>query len=1015
MTAKLNHKMYRQLVIALVVVASASVGAAEKSTKTSPKKGPAKKPTALSEAKPAPKGKANLPLAELKLVEGDEKGNDLKSLKAELMVARAEAQAVKQAQMLLKKHAGTPMEPDLHFRLAELYMRRSKTDRFFEVHRESETIVKLAPRIAKEASSRATITKAAETYGMIQTKFPQFPQMDLVIYNHAFARQTLAQDKEAENLYVQLVAKYPNSMLVPDAHLALGEIAFGRNQFPAALAHFDAIRAYPKSRVYPYGLYKAAWTHYNMRDAAKGLKKLEEVVAFGKYVAANKIDARLDLRKEALNDMTLFFEDVYPAKDAFAYFKEQAGEQEVGTILLRMGTLFERHSRFADQRVVLDKFIEELPKSPLLPKVHNDLVLAYDHLRQKDKSVERMAKFAELCQPNSDWSKAQPKTNAEEAKKAGDECTAALSETSVRLAKKWLKAWKKLPSDTSYAEASEKAFEIYLAIPGDSDEYRQSRYSYAELLFSRSKFREASAQYARVSKTGAAGELTHDASYAAVLSLEKAVGEKWSNDDEKTFHELAQNYVAKNPKGKYRLDVEYKMALLAYEKERFDEAAPMFLRLGREFPMAEKGQKAQDLYLDILNIKKDYRGVRNYAQELLKLDFEPAREGKMRKLYEQAYFLEVQGMEEKSKFKEALAEYEAFAKQNPNSELTEKAMWNSMLLHYKLNDAWNGARAGEEFAVKYPKSSNATNALLRSAQTFEQMGQLNEGAQVLEKLATRDEKSALRWKELAADFYAMDNGAQNARRLYNELKGQNSPEARTRMLNKLESLEKNYGSVESHAALLKTLIDMNVQPQANLAKVTMVEKELEKGHSEEAFNQARRYLGTGMTANQKARLRLVQAKILEQEFLKASVKSRAEKIAMVLAIKTEKLQKAQEAFQSAIKYGDARVSVEAFERLYGCYSSYVKSLKEMPTPAGLTKEDEAAFRNELANLVVPLEEKSVDTLAQAVKFARAQQFLDGTAARLEAELAKLNQQSVVNLTPKIEQPELVLPVLAGAN
>ena len=74
-------------------------------------------------------------------------------------------------------------------------------------------------------------------------------------------------------LYKQLVAKYPNSLLVPDAHLALGEIAFGRNQFPAALAHFDAIREYPKSRVYPYGLYKAAWTHYNMRDAAKGLEE----------------------------------------------------------------------------------------------------------------------------------------------------------------------------------------------------------------------------------------------------------------------------------------------------------------------------------------------------------------------------------------------------------------------------------------------------------------------------------------------------------------------------------------------------------------------------------------------------------------------------------------------------------------------------------------------------------------------------------------------------------------------
>lgn len=953
--------------------------------------------------------KADRPLSDLKLVEGDERANELKSLKAELMVARAEEQAVKQAQALLKKHKGTSLEPELQFRLAELYMRRAKTDRFFEVHRESETVVKLAPRIAKEASSRSTISKAAETYALIQKNFPSFPQMDLVIYNHAFARQALGQEKEAESLYLNLVAKYPNSALVPDAHLALGEIAFGRNQFTSALAHFDAIRVYPKSRVYPYGLYKAAWTHYNLRDAQKGLKKLEEVVAFGKYVAANKIDARLDLRKEALNDMTLFFEDVYSAKEAYSYFREQAGESEVGPILLRMASLYERHSRFDDQRIVLDKFIEELPRSPLLPQVHNDLVLAYDHLRQKDKSVGRLAQFNELCDQNGVWIKSQGK-NVAEQKKVGHDCLTSLSETSLKLAKKWLKAWKKLPSDTSYADASEKAFEIYLAIPSNDEEYRQSRFAYAELLFSRQKFRRASAEYATVGKAGA-GQLNHDASYAAVLSLEKAVGDKWSDSDEKTFHDLAQSYVASNPKGQYRLDVEYKMALLAYEKERYEEAAPLFLRLGREFPKAEKGQKAQDLYLDILNIKKDYRGIRVYAQELMKLKNDPARDNKMRKLYEQAYFLEIQGLEEKEKFKEALVEYQNFTKQNPNSDLSEKAMWNIMQLHYKLGDSWNGAKSGEEFASRFLKSDQAVNALLRSAQTFEQMGQLNEAAGVLEKLALRDERSALKWKELAADFYALDNNSANAKRIYNELKGY--PDQRTRMMGKLEALEKNYGTPESHAAVLKTLIDMNVQPQANLAKVAMVEQDFEKGRHTEAFNEARRLLGGGMSANQKARLRLVQAKILEQEFLKASVKSRAERVATVLAIKTEKLQKTQEAFQSAIKYGDPRVSMEAFEHLYGCYTHYVKALKEMPVPVGLASEEAKAFRSELDNLVIPLEEKSVDTLAQAVKFARQQQFLDGTAIRLEGELNKMNQQVQNPMNFKIEQPELALPVLVG--
>lgn len=1008
---KARSTIYRQLALVLAV----TVLTVPANAKSSKKKAPAK---AAPVAKKAPASvvetKKSTSLDELKLVEGDEKGNEVKSLKAELMVSKAEQNAIAQAMKLLKKHKGTELEPEIQFRLAELYMRKSKTDRFFEVHRESETIVKLAPRATQSASSRQSVKQAVETYKMIQTKWKDFPQMDVVVFNHAFASQVIGNEKEAESLYLQLVSKYQGSPLVPDSYLALGEIAFNRAQFPQALEKFNAIKNYPKSRVYPYGLYKAAWTYYNMRDAEKGLKKLEEVVAFGRMVAEKGIDARLDLRKEALNDMTLFFEDVYPSKSAFDYFTQQAGESEAGPILLRMGNLYERHSRFADQRTVLDRFVKEMPTSPLRPKVQNDLILAHDHLREKDKAVDRLGQMAQLCSADGEWARAQAKKKEDVAKVSG-ECLAFLNETSSRLAKKWLKAWKKLPSDTTYADASEKAFEIYLKTPAATDEYRESRYAYAELLFARQKYRKASAEYAAIGASAPAGELGHNASYAAVLSLEKAVGEKWSNEDEKSFHQLAQAYVTKNPKGQYRLDIEYKMALLAYEKERYDEAAPTFLRLGRDFPNQEKGQKSQDLYLDILNIKKDYAGVRNYAQELIKVNSgDPSRESKMRKLYETAYFLQVQSLEEKQQYKEALAEYAAFAKANPNSELTEKAMWNAMQLYIKTGDGWNAAKMGVEFADKYSKSDKAINALLSAAQTFEQMGQLSEAASVLEKLAIREPKNANRWKELAADFHALDGESVAARRMYEELKTVGNQEQRTKILNKLEALEKSYGTAASQAAMQKMLIDMNIQPHANNAKVALVEKAFEKGRYDEAFQDAKRLNGGSMTPNQRARLRLVTAKILEQEFMKASVKSRAERVGTVLAIKTEKLNKAQEAFQAAIKYGDARVSVESFERLYGLYSSYVKALKEM-SPSGLNADDAKAFRAEIDNLVIPLEEKSIDTLAQAVKFARSQAFLDGTAARLESELNKLNQQVNPNLLPEVEKPDIALPVLAGVN
>src|SRR5690606_6310368 len=128
---------------------------------------------------------------------------------------------------------------------------------------------------------------------------------------------------------------------------------FRRKDFNNALTHFTAIRKYPESLVYPYGIYKAAWSKYNLRDTAGGLKELEDVVAFGHSVQEKGIDARLDLRREALADMTIFYEDVFLSKDAFKYFEKHAKTMDVSPYILKLSALYKRHSRYQDVRTVL--------------------------------------------------------------------------------------------------------------------------------------------------------------------------------------------------------------------------------------------------------------------------------------------------------------------------------------------------------------------------------------------------------------------------------------------------------------------------------------------------------------------------------------------------------------------------------------------------------------------------------------------------------------------------------------
>ncbi len=898
----------------------------------------------------------------LKLKPSDEQGNDVKALKTELLVTDTENKALAQ------------LEPDLRLRLAELYMRRSKTDRFFELNRTSPTLVRFLPPEAKTTSGKKSIELAVGVYEKLAKEFPHYSKLDLVLYNTAFAHQQLNHPAVAEHFYSDLISKFPYSPLIPEAHLALGEMLFDHQKFADALVHFNSIKDYPQSDVYAYGIYKGAWTLYNLKRNDEAVHQLEWVVKLGKETAEQGLDTRLDLRKEALADMVVFFEDSLPAKRAFSYFHEQAPAQDAPPLLLKLAEVYERHSRYEDRRIVLVDFIDKLSGNDLIPEAYDQLVRNYEGMRNRKEAVAALTAFEAVCQ-----------------KKPWVKCSSTLSDTALALSSKWLRTWKKNQGYVEFAEAARTGFEIYLRQATPSHEKDEARYAYAELLFQRHEYREASKQYALVAPALIKEPSGHDAAYGALLSLEKSVSDKWSGSDEKQFKTLAAFYVDHFPKGQYRLDVEFKLAIIAYDKERYDEAAPIFLRLGNDFPNQEKGLKSQDLYLDILNIKKDFKGLKQYSVTLLKRKPNLDRTIKLQKIYRESYFIEIQKTEEAGNFALATAEYKKFAKDNINSDLAPKAWWNAMQIEYQTFKYMNAAQSGEAYYDQFPKNSQALEALLKSAQTYESMGQLDAAARVVLKLATVDAKNTMKWKTLGADFLALSHHIPEALRLYSELKDQRTDmKTASYALDKYVALQKENLQDSDYVALLERVSRSGVQPQASFARVELVERVFNSGDVSLAFSKAKDVLN-----------------------MKSSMKARTERLAMVVALKTEKLEKAQAAFKAVMSYGNPQLTIQSLRHLAGCYTHYVQALKTMPTPEGLTPAEEKQFHEELTKLAIPLEEKGVDTVAQALATAKKLNLYDGSVASLQTQLDQMNLKPTTTMKVEFQPPSMVLPKATG--
>ncbi len=986
---------------------------------------------------------------QLKFKAGDESGNEMKALKTELLVMRSEKKALEQLQSLRKRHKGTRMEGEILYRLAEIHMRRARTSRFFEVHRDSQQIIKVAPTLVKEASEVRQIKQALSVYSELETKFPRFRALDIVIFNSAYAHQQIGQHDLAKKHLQRLLSQHPQSPLVPDALLSLGELHYQDRQFQAALTTFLKIKAYPEARAYPYGLYKAAWSRYNLQDEDGAIRLLEETIAFGHLKA--KEDAviggqKLDLRKEALSDLALFYSETRTAKGAVAYFAQQAGDLDPAPYILRLVEIYKRHSKYDETDVVLRDVLQRLPRSEQIAAVHEELIWNAERQKRRDVATTQLTELEKHCESLKNESSQDALS-----KSLQPACVEKLSATAKKLGAKFHALWKREKTD-ALADQSMTAYRVYLQLhlmassasdrPVFDRDVAQVQFAYADLLFARTRYREASEAYAVVSAAAlksSAGraskspkvidlmkadpKLVVDAAYGAALSLERAVGEgKWSDEDEVRFEKLSGDYVKLASAGPHVLDLRFKRAFIAYEKEKYDLAARDFYQIGwvqKHETLLPKVQKAQDLYLDILNIKKDWAGLKSAAQSLLESGRAGGREESLAKVRREAWFAEIGELADKAtKFeasrgqnphtRKAVEAFQLFARENRGSELGARAWWNASQLLIQDGQAWASANMCREMASLFPGQAQVKPCLEQAVRTYEAGVRLDLAAQVALDLSQVDASNRSRWQNLAIDFQALSGAAElkrkSAETLAQKAAETREPEAQAAAYERVWALALEIKDNRLMEKLRSEIESRQIEPLASRFTVEEAERLWNSGDASKAFNLAKKVVGRESALKSQGRLelparaRLVQARVLEDEYRSQSVKARVERLGIVLAIKTEKLEKAQKAYQSAARFGDPDVSSEALARLAEIYVDFARTVKGIQLPADVPEADRKVFQAEIEQIALPMEEKGIEALAQAIESAKKAKRFDGLSARLQARLDELN------LKPKSESP-----------
>lgn len=901
-------------------------------------------------------------LPEINTQKSTDKESDSQAIKSEVLISKTENKAIEALQNILKKKKGTPQEADLLNRLAELYMRKSKSGRFFDLQRDEAKKTLSSFPVAQEKGAD-WIVKAIKTYNQILTQFPKFAETDSVLFNSAFAYQQINQKKNSENNYKALIERFPNSPILPDSLLALGELLYDQGRFSEAKTYFEKIENYPDSRVYVYGLYKLGWAYYNLKNSSDAIKKLKLVVEKNPPESETSNKKGYYLRKEAIRDLVLFIGEVYQAEDLYDFFKTIVTTEELGPALFDMAKLYDSYSRLKDIHIFLNEFIKKEPDNMYVVKSHILMAETYETLKKRDQVISELSMAGDDCSVNSRWRRAQNPDAIVEI------CQKEFKAASLELTKKWWEIWQKNKTHKEFSLLTETILKLIIKNEDPATPDLKTRTILAELQFQIEKFEDAAANYYFVASRSKDKKESHDTLYASLYSVEKDLETKKieNKDDVKKKDERKQRaieYYTRFPEGEHFFPVGLKVAVTYYEEKNYEEALKVLAVTEKTKTDTVVRAKSQDLILDIYNIQKRYTDLKNLSQRYLSEAKDDIRSKSLQKIYEESHFSEIQVKNSQLKPLEQTQNLVGYFESHKGSDLGLRALIEALKIYLDNKSLNKFTVSAEELLTLYPNYDKKTNLIKDLVNSYTDLTNLKKAAEWSLKLSTLEKSNKNTYTESAADLYLLDGHTKEARTLYQQLLTESSKDKRTQLFAKIKATLDASKDQKEIQKINGIILDLNIEPFATEVVTEKAVTLFNEKNNKDAYDLTLKILKRDSSSEARAKARFIQGQIFEQEFISQSLKTTKEdRLGLLIQMKTERLEKAQTAYLGVTKMTTAPDLVRSsFESIDRCYGHYIESLSTMPLPETLSPKDQVELRSEIKKILVPIEEKRKENL-----------------------------------------------------
>ncbi|MBX3158594.1 MAG: tetratricopeptide repeat protein [Deltaproteobacteria bacterium] len=672
-----------------------------------------------------------------------------------------------------------------YFMLGELYAKQQRFWRLravqLQIDADAQKDPKQKTRMVADAKAGADkakdyLLKAVKTYkGLTDNEaFRNYPKMDMALFYYGYTLQGGKYMKEARLVYDKLLKNYPASKYVPEAHLAFADYHFEQGQLADAENRYRQVLKFPNSSAYWYAMYKMGWIHLNLQRFTEALD------VFFQVANATKSDPKQQvLNRAAKKDFVRAYAEIGKADKAYVAF-QRVDNKYAFDMLEILADLYLVQGKSANAIYVYGELMKTDPKHKNVCLwqyniSHAMLTLPGSTHGDKVREIENLVRL---------WGALKTKKvlPASEAQECHDNAAAMSGEHARAYHSESAKT-----KNTDTLAFAEKLYKVYLDVFPDAQDYAQTQYYYAELIWARADgeknprlqtelWENAAVAFTDVVKGGKVEpKLMKEAAYAAVLGWKNAlnVDPRVKNNadkvedaskDYKTVPEKKEipareqkmlaafdiyiNYI-KDPKDEELVGMKFLKANIYRRYNHFDQAIPLFLDILDKHKTHETAEFSAQLLLDTYNRMQKYdelvalvekldadkkflEGKEELATVLAKI--------KAQSMRKKAEKLEKIGKETKD-FAQLVACGQAYLdiyNRNPEASDNDEVLYNALVCFHEGKSIGAAILVFERYLVKYyPNSKLMPRAVGRIGKAYGDIAFYDRAADKLEQYATK--------------------------------------------------------------------------------------------------------------------------------------------------------------------------------------------------------------------------------------------------------------------------------------